>query len=162
MCSSFWTACLSRTAARGSKCSAHPKWADCLSKVPKLPQHWRGRAGLLCDQSLVLSCPSTEFFLMDFKYFQNEWAKFPGTEPARHFPWQQNPSQLCRQCSAYRIVLHCFYKLDHDDMYFWKECWVKGFAFPSCSHLPAARGESAFLGIQGQVVASTLSKGRKD
>lgn len=35
--------------------------------------------------SLVFPCPSTEFFLMDLKHFQKEWANFPGTATFQAF-----------------------------------------------------------------------------
>ena len=41
--------------------------------------------GFCAIQLLVFSCPSTEFFLMDLKHFQNERVKFPGTVTCQAF-----------------------------------------------------------------------------
>lgn len=87
-CSRLHFGNLSRLAAGGSKCSAQPKWADCLSKGARAPQPLKrlSRAFFFfVIHSLVFPCPSTEFFLMDLKHFQKEWANFPGTATCQAF-----------------------------------------------------------------------------
>lgn len=78
--------CLSRAGAGGSKHSGSTKMGRWLFKRCQSSLGIEEAEQIFCPiQSLVFSCPSTEFFLMDLKHFQNEWAKFPGAVTCQAF-----------------------------------------------------------------------------